>query len=255
MNEWLNIVGDPALALVAGDGALPRGRIYPATGAAFAAATGITLDSLYLFDEASGALDDKIGTTDLAADGTPTYGVTLAGRRGIHYDSAADSHHSAVHDPGTTSMVAFCVCANPGGTTGGVMGGYDTSDALDGWIVYRTANKFEFHVRSSAAGGNKSVVASGTTIEVDKLYLVSIQIDRNASTARGRVTPMGGASEAVSVSIAGLGTLSSAGHQFGFGALNFLNPGVRVFYGGIRINADIEGANTLANLHRGLGWE
>jgi hypothetical protein len=231
------------------------GAVYPATGADFTARTGLTLDSLYAFQESSGNLLDKAGAQNLTAQGTPTYSVMLGGRQGIYYDAASDRHEAAVYDPGTSSLLAFCVCANPGATTGGVMGGYDQSDALDGWIVYRTANKFEFHVRSSALGGNKSVVST-TTIAADRLYLVSIQIDRAANTCRARVTPSGGASEALTLDITGMGTLSGGvNHKFGFGSLAFLSAGVRVFYGGIKSGVGAQGAAVLSNLHHSLGWE
>lgn len=245
-------IGYPSGGLVV---ARRRGIVYPSDGAAFAAKTGLTLDSLYLFDEAAGSLLDHAGASDLAAGGTPTFAVTLQGRRGINYDAASDRHAAVVHDPAASSMVAFCVCANPGATTGGIMGGYDQTDALDGWILYRTDNKFEFHVRSSATLSLLSVVST-TTIDADRLYLVSMQIDRAANLMRGRVTPRGGAGEALSLNIAGVGTLSSgANHGYGFGSLAFLNPGASVFYGGIKLGAGGEGVDVLINLHRSLGWE
>lgn len=251
-NLWLP-AGDDEMATA---GHVDRaGALYPATGAAFTALTGLALDSLYTFQEASGNLLDKAGAVDLSSSGTPTFATTVGGRTGINYDAAGDKHALSTYDPGTGSMFAFCVCANPGATTGGVMGGYDATDALDGWIVYRTANKFEFHVRSSATSSLLSVVST-TTIDTDRLYLVSIQIDRGANTMRGRVTPYAGTSEALTLSISGAGTLSSgANHQFGFGSLTFLNPGVTVLYGGIKVGTDAAGSNVLPTLHRNLGWE
>lgn len=233
-----------------------RGIVFPATGATFAAQTGLTLDSLYTFQEASGNLLDKAGSTDLGVNGAPTFAQTLLGRQGIYYDAADERHAAQVHDPGAASMLAFAVCSFVAVTgTGGIFGGYDAADALDGWLAYRNINTVEFHIRSSAAGGSKSVAAT-TTLTTGQLYLVSLQVDRAANTGRGRITPRGGVGEGVSVDITGLGTLSSGGnHLSGFGSTPLLGPGVSVYYGGIKLGAGAEGATRLQTLHRSLGWE
>lgn len=231
------------------------GPLYPATGTAFAAQTGITLDSLYTFQEASGDLDDKAGSSDLPVAGSPTFAATIGGRQGVTYGAASAAHRGAVYPPGTSSQLAFVVCANPGAATGGVFGNYDQSDALDGWGVYRDTNNFLLFVRSSAAGGNLSATASSTTIQSDTLYLVSVQIDQAADIARMRIKSASSAAEQVQVSVATLGTLTGTSNNYGFGALAFLQPGVSCFYGGIVTGSAAEGSSVLANLHRALGWE
>jgi len=231
------------------------GITYPLTGSAFAGVTGIALDSLYTFQEASGNLDDKAGNTDLTVNGTPTFSYSLDGRTGIHYDASNDRHaSSAVHDAASTSFIAFAVFANPSASLGSIVGAYRSDTAADGWLVYHdTGGVVKFDVRDT--GSNSVIATTGAVSAAAKLHLMSCQIDRTATTARIRVTPRGGAAVTASASIAGFGSLSGgANHLFGFGSMPFLNTSA-VFYGGIRIHASTEGASTLQNLHRSLGWE
>jgi len=231
------------------------GPVYPASGAEFAALTGITLDSLYTFQEASGNLLDKAGAVNLTVNGTPTFAYQLGGRTGIHYDASNDRHAStAVHDAASTSFIAFAVFANPSASLGSIVGAYRSDTAADGWLTYHdTGGVVKFDVRDT--GSNSVIATTGAVSATSKLHLMSVQIDRTATTARIRVTPQGGTAVTASASIAGFGSLSGgANHLFGFGSMPFLNTSA-VFYGGIKIHASTEGASTLQNLHRALGWE
>ena len=252
MNELADMFdGDALLGQFMGSAL--GGIVFPATGAAFTAATGITLDSLWTFQEASGNVLDKVGSNNLSANGTPTYATVVQGRQGIDYDADADRHAIAALDPASTSFIAFAVYAKPHGAFASIMGGYDSGAADEGWLVYENSTRVKFDVRDT--GANALVIQSAVVSSAATLHLVSIQVDRAASTLRARVTPKGSAGEAISGSIAGFGSLSAGvNHLTGFGGMPLLNSSA-VFYGGMRINADVEGASVLQNLHRGLGWE
>jgi len=216
---------------------------------------GFTWDSIYLFDEASGALDDKVGAVDLNGNGTPTYNTVVHGRRGILYDAGNDCHAvDDVHIPGSTSFMAFAVCTAADNLSC-IMGGYDSGSADPGWIVYRGSgdNKMTIDFRETGAG--QLVLASTAIADWTAPILVSVQVDRAANTLRARVTPKGQAGQALSGSIAGFGAFSDAEYRFGFGGLPFLQGGAWLGYAGIRIHAGTEGATKLADLHRILGWE
>jgi hypothetical protein len=229
------------------------GAQFPATGSAFTALTGITLDSLWTFQEASGNVLDKVGSNNLTASGTPTFATLVQGRQGIDYDADGDRHAAAVLDPASTSFIAFAVYAKPHGAFSSIMGGYDSASADEGWLVYETGGTVKFDVRDT--GVNSLVLTSAAVSSTSTLHLVSIQVDRAANTLRARVTPLGGTAQSLSGSIAGFASFSAgANHVFGFGGMPLLNSSA-VFYGGMRINADTEGATKLAALHRGLGWE
>jgi hypothetical protein len=229
------------------------GAQFPATGSAFTALTGITLDSLWTFQEASGNVLDKVGSNNLTSTGTPTFATLVQGRQGIDYDADGDRHQAAVLDPAMTSFIAFAVYANPHGVYAGIVGGLHSATTDPGWLIYENAGRVKFDLRDD--GANSLVIQSSVVSSAAKLHLVSIQVDRAASTLRARVTPNGGPGEAISGSIAGFGSLSAGvNHIFAFGGLPLVNSSA-VFYGGVRINADTEGATKLAALHRGLGWE
>lgn len=236
-------------------GGAARGPFYPADGAAFTARTGRTLTALYTFQEASGALDDKAGANDLSANGTPTFAYVLDGRQGINYDADADRHAAlaAALDPGAGSFLAFAVYAFPHGAFASIMGGYDSSAADEGWLVYENSGRVKFDVRDT--GANSIVIQSSVVSSAATLHMVSIQVDRTANTLRARVTPKGSPGEAISGSIAGFGSLSAGvNHLTGFGGMPLLNSSA-VFYGGIEIGASAEGTDALLDLHRSMGWE
>lgn len=232
------------------------GAIYPVTGTHFTALTGLTATSLYVFDEASGNLDDKIATHDLTAAGTPTFAHIVQGRRGIHYDAAADGHAANVHDLADASGIYTTVFSEVSDVgTAGIMGRVNATLAEGVSIEIATgANDLRYLVRDS--GVNSTITTTtGQNFRDGRLTLVSLQIDRANTTARLRASYNGGAVTATS-SIAGFATVAGASQTFGFGAYG---AGVRTggaanFWAAVITGAQCEGANVLQNLHRALGW-
>lgn len=232
------------------------GAVYPVTGTHFTSLTGLTATSLYVFDEASGDLDDKIATHDLAAAGTPTFAYTVQGRRGIHYDAAADGHAANVHDLADASGIyttIFSEVADVG--TAGIMGRVNATLAEGASIEIATgANDLRLLVRDS--GVNSLIAATtGVNFRDGRLTMVSLQIDRAGTTARLRASYNGGFVVA-SGSISGFATVAGASQTFGFGAYGagIRTGGAANFWAAVITGAQCEGANVLQNLHRALGW-
>lgn len=232
---------------------------YPSNGAEFTALTGLTASSLYLFDEASGTLDDKIGSADLTAVGTPTYGVTREGRRGVHYDDVLDANRADVNAVGTSSFVAFGVFgiqpSPPPQDYAGLMGRTNITGAEE-WAVWRrTNNDVTARIRDSGTN-ERTLTVAGTTF-ADNLHFVALQVDRAAATARLRVVRSGGTALTASGSVAGFATLDGASQAYGFGPGVGSTPfrGAFVGWGGIAMGVQCEGASILQNLSRALGWE
>lgn len=233
---------------------------YPSSGAEFAALTGLTASSLYLFDEASGTLDDKVGAADLTVNATPQFAYDSGGRRGIYYDDAAARHGTdGVNIPTGASLIATCVCrliTAPGASVGAVS--CLTAAADPGWGIYfnTTANdRPNMLVRDAAAG---SLAVIGADVDWPTTYpgnwLWSIQIDRANTTARSRISYSGGLAGVLSGSIAGFGDLFGGTQKFAFGAGNALSGGIWVGWGAYLTGVQCEGANVLENLHKSLGW-
>lgn len=230
-------------------------RPYPTNGTAFTALTGITLDSLYLFDESASPVDDKIGAADLAAAGTPTYGVMKSGRRGIYYDAAAERHAADVNDPGASSFLHFGVC-----TFGALVDfagcfGRGNATQAEQWLVWmRSATGvIEARVRDNAAGA-VSIATGALAAIITRPCLVGLQVDRTAAVVRLRGSD-GSNAVSASGSIAGFGSLSGAAQVFGYGAITGTLQGGWSGYGGFRQGVDVEGASVLADLAHDLGWE
>lgn len=235
----------------------PRG-VYPHTGDAFTTRTGLTLSSLYRFDEDSGNLVDHVGSATLTASGTPVYSYSLYGRRAIHYDTVATDRHGAdsVNLPTADSLLAGGVVEMP--ITGAVSGftGCVTISADPGWCLYiQPTGTVTMLVRDS--GASSLVVTSGTTTSAlfPGPWLWTIQVDRTNGAARSRISGRYGHVVTMSGSIAGFGDLFGGTQKYAFGAGNALSGGARVGYGFYATGAQCEGTDVLANLHRSLGWE
>lgn len=240
---------------------LPRGPKYPRTGPEFTAWTGLTASSLYLFDEASGTLDDKIGSADLTVNATPVFDSSQYARRGIYYDDVAARHGTdGVNVPTADSFAALCVCrmvAAPGVLVG--LASCLTATADPGWAIYlnTSANDRPNLLVNDAAAGALSVI--GTDIDWPTTYpgnwLWSIQVDRTNSIARSRISYARGLAGTLSGSIAGFGNLFGGTQKFAFGAGNALSGGMWVGWSAYLTGAQCEGASFLETTHRKLGWE
>ena len=238
-------------------GRVSRRPVYPTTATEFAAYTGLTPTSLYLFNEASGNLLDKSSSNDLTVNGTPTFSFSRSNQRGIHYDTETDHHSADVLAVGSTSFLAWGVFGVETGAVdfAGLMGRTNATGAEE-WIVYhRTSGVVTARIRDAAAG-EVSVSTAAASLDT-ALHLVQLQVDRSAATVRLRVSRPGTAALTASGSIAGFGSLDGASQKHGYCPLIGSVPfkGGSCYGAGTRINADTEGASVTADLSKALGWE
>lgn len=234
----------------------PAPPFFPDTDEAFRARTGLALTALYPCDETSGSLKSRIGSFDLAAVNTPTFNYAAIQRRGVYYDGANDRHAANIHDVAANSFLAFAVAHRvAAAATAGIMGRANASFA-EAWYLYTNTvdDKIFYDIRGD--GSNQLGLTTATVAPLStKLTFISFQMDRTATTARGRVSARGFTPVTVSGSIAGWGSMSGASQVHALGAFTGLNPGLAIVYHGILIGAAAEGASKLADLSAALGFE
>jgi hypothetical protein len=267
VNSWPTDLGGDEEELAAITGGDPVGAaaagptpVYPATGAAFTTATGLTAAWLALCDEASGVVDDKIGTGDLTAGGTPVYQYAMTGGRpGLHYNSSGDKHAADINALGSASGIystVFQVPTNPGSSTSGIIGRSNAALTEACSVGIATANNFpSVLVRDTGAGSLSVNFGAGVNVRTGGPYIISLQIDRAAGTMRCRLSGNGALVEQITGSIAGFLSLDGASMEFGFGAVLGRVFGCANSYGFVCTGVQCEGASVLADLHAALGWE
>lgn len=240
---------------------------YPSSGAEFTALTGVTASSLYLFDEASGTLDDKIGAADLPVVGTPTYAYSVSGRRGVYYDAGTDGNNADVNAVGSSSFATHQVCAlvtNPGTNQYGIYRRTSGSSPAQAFMVFWAlgSNGYpQMFIRdgTSATQANPGSGSLDIRSYIGRPFIVSQQIDKAGARMYGRVSMPGVGSFAADVSIAGYGSLDVAGQKFGIGiaspTVGATATGFWTGWAAFVLGAGAEGASYLQNMHRALGWE
>jgi hypothetical protein len=220
---------------------------------------------LYLFDEASGNLLDKVGSANVAAVNSPTFRYGVDGRLGVHYDATTDKHETlAINAPGSTSTIygtVFSIASDLNSLQSIV--GFLDSGAADSMAVYLFANTTpaypSFLVKDTGSNALQLFLVPGTDwiSAYPGLILMIAQVDRANTTARfsayyGRTRTKIGES---SGSIAGFAALSGVTAQyFGFGAIPALSGGNSNHYGFVISGAGAEGATRNDDLARSLGW-
>jgi hypothetical protein len=191
-------------------------RRWPYVGALAARvrnAVELDLTSLYLADEASGNLLDRIGAHDLVAAGTPVYRDVVGGKLGTTYNSSSDGHSADVHDFAeasglfvlvahftTTPDTFVCGRVNPLGTAGAFLN-----------VATPASGTLRASIRDSGAGA--LTLAPATDVR-GKTMIAIVQVDRAAATARLFLKARGEASITATGSIAGFSTLSEASQSF-----------------------------------------
>jgi hypothetical protein len=250
--ELITYGDEPELALLLE--ASTRQATYPATGAAFTARTGSTLTSLYLFDESTGDVLDKVGSNTLTTVNTPTYAYAYQGRTGIHYDGDTDAHRADVLALGTGSGLYGAVIRKTGDTTAARNIVQRTNGSNDPCVILNfavTSGNPQMIIRDA---GTNALLVDGATFAGDttSLLLAMIQVDRSTSTARSLVTD-GRQLLELSGSISGYGSLDGTSQTFGFGNRVQLGQ-VAAFYGFGIVGAGAEGSTRLRDIARGLGW-
>ena len=243
---------EPELALLLESAS--RAAVYPATGAAFTAQTGTTLTSLYLFNEASGDVLDKVGSNTLTTVNTPTYAYAYQGRTGIHYDGDTDAHRADVLALGTGSGLYGAVIRKTGDATAARNIVQRTNGSNDPCVILNfavTSGNPQMIVRDA---GTNALLVDGATFAGDttSLLLAMVQIDKSTDTARALVTD-GRQLLELSGSIAGFGSLDGTSQTFGFGNRVQLGQ-TAAFYGFAVVGAGAEGSSRLRDIARGLGW-
>lgn len=231
---------------------------YPSSGAEFTALTGLTASSLYLFDEASGDLIDRVGAVNLpVALGTPLYNQSEGGRRTIKYESS-EGHGADVHAFGTTSAWFAAVASVPAGSgTIGIVGRSNAGLTEGAWIYLQipASGTIGAIVRDDGAG-SAVFQATGLDTRGKGLMLIQGQIDRAAAQARIRVSSVVGVGSG-SGSIAGFSTLDGASQRYQHGYLLGIGSATNSHHawGAVATGVQCEGASLLQNVARALGWE
>jgi hypothetical protein len=229
----------------------------PITGAQATTMTGVTLTSLYLCRETSGSLVDTMGGTSLAAANGPDYARPLGpDRTGILYTAAASSHSADVNAMALASWwyAALFVIGDAGvGTLPNIVGRL-TAGGIGAVIYLQPTTTLSLVVNDGIAAplstGSVVVNARG------QIYLGQLQIDRAATTARARLSRVGGGTpDTLSGSIATFATLTAASQSFGFGAVGTVDRGNGVIWGATATGAQVEGASFLATMAQRLGVE
>lgn len=237
-----------------------RSVVLPMSGGEAANRLGVTLTSLYLMDEASGALVDAMGGASLAVTGAPTFRrVDAAGGLGVHYSAVGQLHSADVNPLGVASgwYAAVFEDASKAAVLTGIVG--RANGAFTEVAVVYLQSTGTTTAQINDAGANPAVTVNGTTANpktTGGAWLAQLQIDRAAGFARTRFSSIGGGVvEQVQASIAGYATLDGAGQVFGFGCLPALNYGAAVSWGATATGAQCEGATFLAAMAQRLGVE
>lgn len=216
-------------------------------------AVGLTLTSLYTFEEASGNLADVISGLNLSAAGSPVYGGVVGGKRGITFNSAVDGFSSDVHDIGLASAI-FVHVGHHTTTPDSFVFGRATGDS---------ATCAHVAVATPAAGKLRAIVnalPAALTLLPDmdvrgKTVLTVLQIDRAAGTARMYLKERGGPDELKVGSIGTHGTFSAASQSFGvnnYGGVTSQTGGFTSMLLGVATGTQCEGANVAARIAGGM---
>lgn len=231
---------------------------YPESSAHVAALTGVTPSALYLFRPTAGAVPDVLGGTSLAAGGAPVYQAQVGDLVGVDYATAGAYHRADVNDLGSASWLYAAIFRAPMSSAPSlptVIGRFNAGETVGAAVYLQTNQSVTMLVRDGVS--TLIVNSPPATLELGGLYLAQLQIDRAASQARVRVSRVyGGAVYAAAGSIAGYGTLSTAGQNFGTGAISAsLTHGCAVSWAMAATGAQVEGAGLPAAFAQSLGAE
>lgn len=228
----------------------------PTSAAQSSAQLGITLTSLYLCRETSGALVDALGGSSLGVVGAPTFQYQVGDQLGVRYPPGA-SHTADVNGIGIGSGWYGCIfrIADPSLALPGIVSRANVgfTEAVCLYAQLGGSAGWSVQVRDDAAG---VAVADGVVKTDAGSWLGQVQIDRANAVVRGRMSRIGGGpSEQISTSIAGFGSVDGAGMVFGFGAHTVFTGGASVAWCATAIGAQCEGEAFMATMANRLGVE
>jgi hypothetical protein len=239
---------------------MPSAAEWPAVTASVISG-GFTPTWLTRGGEFAGNAIDAISANNLTAAGTIVYDAVKGGRRGQTITANTSGFSAAVNDFAATNSVfgIWYAVTDAVAAQRSHIGRYGTT-------IYMLAS-----IVTSGGGGvaNEILVQGhdGTTaknIPLDKVHtdgvprLLLVHIDRTMNTMRARISAPGEAAVAGTVDITGWGSLTGgASPLFNYGYVNGAQNGDDCWLGGafVRINADMTGANLLANIAAALGAE
>lgn len=246
----------------------------PNTSAELLAALGLTGVAAWRLDQV-GATGNVASFGDLAATlataGTPTFGHPLASAtgsaaRGMYFDaSTGDALSANVLDPAASSFIAGArvgFVADPAGTNHMLFGRIKTGATNLGWGV-RVTDAGDIVVFVGDAAGTDfsfTLAAAALTIGAAPAEVV-VQLDRGGAqpVLRARASRNGVTFANNSVTCTALGTLTSAGQEFGFGPIPAAGPvyngGTWAQWGWYTSGVQCEGASSPQLRAQGLGWE
>ena len=245
----------------------------PNTSAELLAALGLTSVAAWRLDQVGLASGTVASFGDLAATltlaGTPTIGHPLASpnggsARGIYFDaSTGDALSADVLDPGAGSFIAGArlgFVGDPAGTSHHLFGRIKPG-AGNGWAIYVGDTGDLLYWISDGTHTFSGTLAAGILALGSPPLEVVPQLDRSGSDPvfRARWSRNGASLGSASVTCAALGTLTSAGQEFGFGPVPAAGPafngGTWAQWGWMALGAQCEGATSPQLRAQGLGWE
>lgn len=246
----------------------------PNTQAELLAQLGLTSVAAWRLDQVgvagSVASFGNVAAT-LATAGTPTYGHTLAAAdgsavRGMYFDGATtDACSAAVLAPGTTSFIAGARVAfvgDPAGTTHFLFGCVKAAAGAPGWSIYVNDTGGIEYLIYDGTHSFTGVLAAGVLPLGSAPIEIVVQIDWTGGanpTFRARWSRNGIHLGSASATLTALTTLTSAGQEFGFGAVPAAGPafnaGTWAQWGWYASGAQTEGASSPQLRAQGLGWE
>lgn len=185
-------------------------------------AINLSLSSLYLCDEASGNLVDRVGSSNLTAAGTPVYQDPIGGKLGVGFNSTTDGFAADVHDLGTTSGFYLAVIHFTATNDTHLFGRSNATSAECALVAVAVPGSGTIRFIVNDSGANSRVVTPATDVR-GKTMLAIAQIDRTANLARVYLKERGGSASTTTGDITGWATVSGASQAFG---LNNLAPTV-----------------------------
>jgi len=240
----------------------------PETNAQFEAMTGLTSAAWWRFDWINSGNATSLGDTaaTLAAAGTPTYNALKSGEVGVHFDGGTGDALSAdVLDPAANSFIAggrFALMSDPTGTSHQLIGRFNAALAA-GWTVSVNDAGDLFYFFDDGPNNFQAVPVAFNALATTagKWVDLVIQLDRSGANPilRIRASRHGVSLGTVEATLTGLGTLTAATQEFGFGAIPVATPvyngGAWVQWAFCAIGTQAEGTSKAQTVSQGLGFE
>lgn len=219
----------------------------------------LTLQSLYLCDEASGNMVDCVGGFGLSAAGTPVYRDPIQGKVGVGFNSTSDGMTADVNDLAAASGVYFAVNYHAALPDTFLFGRINNTGAVGACVAMNDSTPGTGRLRGLIRDGVAAGLTLSPTTDVRaKLCVEVLQVDRGNAVGRLLVKARGESATEATGSLTGYATLTAATQLFGL--CNFVS-GVTSQTGnftclllGVAVGTQCEGADVAARIAAGLGF-